>query len=87
MLNLTRAQIEENLDRGLVRALMNNGRLWAIRRNGVTKLWKTRPTEFCIPVKAGLLSCGYITHNSTFGLAGDRRAEFIVITQVATAEV
>lgn len=31
------------------------------RRNGKTKLWKTRPTEFSIPVKHGINGYGYIT--------------------------
>src|SRR5688572_15183423 len=31
------------------------------RRNGKTKTWKTRPTEFRIPVKYGLKVCFYIT--------------------------
>ncbi len=41
------------------------------RRNGATKVWKTRPGEFSIPVKYGLRSYAYITHNnaSEFHLA------------------
>ena len=31
------------------------------RRNGKTKLWKTRPTEYSIPVKHGLYRYDYIT--------------------------
>jgi len=31
--------------------------------NGKTKTWKTRPNEIKIPVKHGLYSYGYITHN------------------------
>jgi hypothetical protein len=31
------------------------------RRNGKTKTWKTRPTEFRIPVKFGLRSYDYIS--------------------------
>jgi hypothetical protein len=31
------------------------------RRNGVTKTWKTRPTEFRVPVKYGIRSYAYIT--------------------------
>lgn len=30
------------------------------RRNGATKLWKTRPNDFRIPVKYGLKECFYI---------------------------
>lgn len=33
------------------------------RRNGATKLWKTRPNEFRIPVKHGLYDHGYITQS------------------------
>ncbi len=32
-----------------------------VRRNGKTKLWKTRPNEFKIPYKFGLYDYGYIT--------------------------
>lgn len=35
-----------------------------VRRNGATKTWKTRPTEFRIPIKHGLYSYGYISHHS-----------------------
>lgn len=31
------------------------------RRNGATKIWKTRPGEFRIPIKHGLYDYGYIT--------------------------
>jgi hypothetical protein len=31
------------------------------RKNGMLKLWKTRPTEFRLPVKYGLKECFYIT--------------------------
>lgn len=86
-INLNLAQIEANLDLGLVKARMGNGRLWALRRNGATKLWKTRPTEFRIPVKAGLRACGYIDHDSTFGVAGDPDVSFIVTATAATTEV
>jgi len=32
------------------------------RRNGKTKVWKTRPDDFEIPVKHGMYAYGYI-HN------------------------
>ena len=32
-----------------------------VRVNGVCKTWKTRPTEFRLPVKHGLKDCLYIT--------------------------
>jgi hypothetical protein len=34
------------------------------KRNGRTKYWKTRPTEFKIPVKHGLRDCFYITQDN-----------------------
>lgn len=46
-----------------------NGNRWHVafqrfnvRRTGMTKRWKTRPTEFRIPVKFGLYESGEITH-------------------------
>lgn len=35
-----------------------------VRRNGKIKLWKTRPTEFRLPVKYGLRDHFYIDHNN-----------------------
>lgn len=35
------------------------GKLW--RRNGATKRWKTRPTEFRVPIKHGLYAYDYMT--------------------------
>src|SRR5271163_4816082 len=58
---MTRDEIETALDTGRVQARMANGRLWACRRNGKTQTWKTRPGHFCIPVKMGFRSHGYIT--------------------------
>ena len=34
------------------------------RRNGQTKVWKTRPTHFRVPVKFGLYKHGYVTHDA-----------------------
>lgn len=31
------------------------------RRNGKTKLWKTRPDEFQVPVKFGMYEYSYLT--------------------------
>ena len=33
------------------------------RVNGVVKVWKTRPDEVKVPVKRGLYSYDYLTHN------------------------
>lgn len=34
------------------------------RRNGATKVWKTRPEEFKIPVKYGMYNYFYIDQNN-----------------------
>ena len=39
----------------------SNGTPVRCRRNGMLKLWKTRPTEFRLPVKYGLKEWFYIT--------------------------
>lgn len=62
--DMTLAQIESSLSSGNIEAAMRNGRFWRIRRNGTTKVWKTRPGHFQIPVKAGLKSCGYLRHDN-----------------------
>lgn len=31
------------------------------RRNGSTKTWKTRPTEFSVPIKYGMRGYSYLT--------------------------
>ena len=67
----TLAQIEKALDSGIMLARMGNGNCWKCRRNGRTQTWKTRPGEFCIPVKAGFRATGKLTHQSTIGLPGD----------------
>lgn len=43
------------------------------RRNGKTQVWKTRAGEFSVPVKFGLKSYSYITHNNAheFHVAGE----------------
>jgi hypothetical protein len=53
--------IESYLDSGHLRGIMTNGKLWGVRRNGKTQLWKTRPQDFRIPIKAGLRAYGEIT--------------------------
>lgn len=65
---MTQQQIEAALDHGRLFVLMQNGRYWQARRNGRTQTWKTRPSEFRIPLKAGLRATGEITHRSVVGL-------------------
>lgn len=57
---MTREELELALDSGQLFAKMLNGNWWKLRRNGKTKLWKTRPADFRVPVKAGLRSCAQL---------------------------
>jgi hypothetical protein len=67
---MERNQIENALDSHQLFVRMRNGNFWQCRRNGATKLWKTRPGEFRIPIKFGFKGYGEVTHNDdveTFG--------------------
>ena len=66
MNNLT--LVEKALSEGRLFCAMANGNYWRCRRNGRTKLWKTRSGEFRIPIKAGFRTCGYVTHRSEIGM-------------------
>lgn len=70
---MTHNEISDALAKHLVWVRMANGNLWRLRRNGATKLWKTRPSEYRIPVKAGLKSHGYITEDSEIVIQDDGR--------------
>lgn len=61
---MTRNELETALDAGKLKVRMANGNLWAVRRNGRTQTWKTRPDEFRIPIKYGFRGTGAIDHNS-----------------------
>ena len=61
---MQRYQIEIALDNGQLWAAMRNGRYWICRRNRRTQLWKTRPTEYRIPIKCGLKSYADVMQNS-----------------------
>lgn len=55
------ADVERLLDTGKLGARMANGNVWRCRRNGATKLWKTRPNDFRIPIKMGMYNYSDIT--------------------------
>jgi hypothetical protein len=81
LIMITQQYIENSLYNGELWCAMRNGRWWRARRNGQTKTWKTRAGEFRIPVKAGLRSCGEITHTSRVALITDadwRSADFVI---------
>lgn len=49
-----------------------DGTAMRVRRNGRTRVWKTRPDDFEVPVKYGLYEFGYIDkHNASLWLADD----------------
>ena len=60
MVHVTRANVEQFLDDGLLFAQMKNGRWWQVRRNGKTRTWKRDPDKFVIPIKAGMYAYGRI---------------------------
>ena len=57
--------IESALDAGrLFIRVKGAKRPWRARRNGATKVWKTRPNDFRIPIKYGFKGYGAITHQN-----------------------
>lgn len=40
----------------------NGAKIITVRVSGACKTWKTRPSEFKLPVKYGMYESGYITH-------------------------
>ncbi len=60
----TKAEFEAALDAGRVQVQCQNGRWYDVRRNGQTKTWKTRPTEWQIPIKWAFRSCGTASNTS-----------------------
>lgn len=78
---ITLQYIENSLYNGELWAHMSHGRYWRLRRNGKTQLWKTRPSDYRIPVKGGLKACGEVTHSSSVALLGGtnwRHADFVI---------
>lgn len=77
----TREQIEQALADGKLWARMARGNFWVLRRGGATKLWKTKPSAFRIPVRAGLGSTGAITESTVvrmFSETGSLLAHFVI---------
>lgn len=73
--------IETALDAGNLWAAVSKGKYWKLRRNGRTKLWKTRPNEFRIPVKAGLRATGQISETdivTQWGLKDWEHGAFVI---------
>ncbi len=62
---MTLQEIEAALKAGEI-TWCSAGNPWMVRRNGVTKTWKTRPDEYKIPVKVGFRNYAYITPETEF---------------------
>lgn len=66
---MMRYEIEATLDRRMLQGQnWKNGKWYDLRRNGATKLWKTRPNDYSIPVKAGLRDAFRIEHDCSITL-------------------
>lgn len=79
---LTLIDAEAALDSGRLYARMGHNKhgewsYWKLRRNGKTQTWKTRPSEYRIPVKGGLKACGAFCDHSPIGSKADA-ADFYV---------
>jgi hypothetical protein len=63
---MNRDTIERLLDEGKLQVLC--GCQWyTARRNGKTKTWKTRPSDYRIPIKVGFKTCGHIDQRDATG--------------------
>jgi hypothetical protein len=60
MFQITRENVNELLDSGMLYAQMSSGNWWRARRNGKTQTWKRDASRIRIPVKMGLKSCASI---------------------------
>jgi hypothetical protein len=58
---ITRANVNELLDKRVIEVAMRSGKWWEIRRNGKTKTWKKDASRICIPFKYGFRGCSQIT--------------------------
>jgi len=81
MTPVTLQYIENSLYNGELWVAMRNGRFWRARRSGKTQTWKTRPSEYRIPIKAGMYAHGAIAHHSRVALISDedwRSADYVI---------
>lgn len=60
MIPITRENVEQYLDEGVLYIAMANGNWWCLRRNGKTKTFK-RSGRWYIPVKYGFRFTGRIS--------------------------
>lgn len=57
---ITRENVNELLNSGMLYAHMLGGKWWRVRRNGKTQTWKRDASRIRIPVKMGLKVCAAI---------------------------
>lgn len=72
---ITRANIDDLMDRRMIQTRMKNGNWWDIRRNGKTQTWKSQPGRIRIPYKYGFRGYGAITTWDFVDLRGSKLAE------------
>lgn len=65
-LTLSLEEIENSLMQRKLFVRTDKDSLWSVRKNGKVKFWKTRPSQFKIPVKFGWKYFGYITQDNKF---------------------
>jgi len=73
-----KAMIEAALDSGRLKARMEKGAWWQVRRNGRTQTWKTRPGAWRIPIKVGFKTCGELTDATPVATAAGEDANFMI---------
>jgi hypothetical protein len=57
---ITRENLDNYLDGGVLYIAMTNGKWYRVRRNGKTKLWKSDASKFRLPIKYGFRHYGYL---------------------------
>jgi hypothetical protein len=62
-MQVTRDTVDALLDAGALQCQYTHGKWYTIRRNGVTKRWKTQPLRIVIPFKCKLRDTGWITEH------------------------
>jgi hypothetical protein len=78
-MNINLIAVENALAEGHVWIRVSARRYWRCRRNGKTQTWKTRPTHFRIPIKAGFKHCTEITQDTALGVGNPQdRPDFLV---------
>lgn len=70
MIAITRQNIDELLDTHKLYAAIQNGRWYAMRRNGATKRWKRDASRIYVPFKFGFKGYGTITEADFIGTDG-----------------